>query len=228
MMPTDHPSDRERYPITERSRVRRGHRRADYTAGMVDAVLDAATICHVGYVIDGEPYVTPTIHWREGRRVYWHGSAASRFLRQAEGQRVCLTVSHMDGYVLARSAFNHSVNYRSAMVFGIARVVVDPDAIAHALRRFTDGLFPGRWETLRPMTTQELKATSVLYLDIEEASVKARAEPPSDGDEAAHPVWAGVLPIRSAFAAPEPAPELGKDIAFPAGLSALLASGRLR
>ncbi len=228
MTPIDQPSGDEAYSISARSRVRRGHRRADYASDMVHAVLDAAPICHVGYVIDGEPYVTPTIHWREGGRIYWHGSAASRFLRQAEGQRVCLTVSHMDGYVLARSAFNHSVNYRSAMVFGIARVVEESNAIADALRRFTDGLFPGRWETLRPMTTQELKATSVLYLDIEEASVKARAEPPGDGDEAAYPVWAGVLPIRSTFAAPEPAPELGKDVALPEGLSALLLSGRLR
>ncbi len=228
MTRTNHPSDDGQYPITERSRVRRGHRRADYAASTVHAVLDAAPICHVGYVIDGEPYVTPTIHWREGERVYWHGSAASRFLQQAEGRRVCLTTTLMDGYVLARSAFNHSVNYRSAMVFGIARVVEDPDAIADALRRFTEGLFPGRWDALRPMSTQELKATSVLYLDIEEASVKARAEPPGDHDEASYPVWAGVLPIKTGFSAPEPAPDLPTGTAFPEALSRLLASGRLR
>lgn len=224
----EHPSDDAQYLITGRSRVRRGHRRADYTADTVHAVLDAAPICHVGYVIDGEPYVTPTIHWREGERVYWHGSAASRFLRHAEGNRVCLTVSLIDGYVLARSAFNHSVNYRSAMVFGTTRLVEEPDAIADALRRFTENLFPGRWDTSRPVTLQELKATSVRYLDIDEASVKARAEPPGDTDEASYPVWAGVLPIETRFAAPEPAPDLPYGTAFPDALSRVLASGRLR
>ncbi len=221
-------ADENDYLVTERSRVRRSHRRASHAPSAVHAVLDAAPICHVGYVIDGQPYVTPTIHWREGERIYWHGSAASRFLRQVEGRRVCLTVSLMDGYVLARSAFNHSVNYRSAMVFGIARVVEQPDAIADAVRRFTEGLFPGRWDTLRPMTTQELKATSVLYLDIEEASVKTRSEPPGDDDEASYPVWAGVLPMHTALAAPQPAPDLNAGITFPEALSHLLASGRLR
>ncbi|ALN74524.1 pyridoxamine 5'-phosphate oxidase family protein [Aureimonas sp. AU20] len=216
------------YLVTERSRVRRLHKRASHEAAAVHAVLDAAPLCHVGYVIDGQPYVTPTIHWREGERVYWHGSAASRFLRKVEGARVCLTVSLMDGYVLARSAFNHSVNYRSAMVFGTARIVEEPDAIAGALRRFTDGLFPGRWDTLRPMTAPELKGTSVLYLDIEEASAKTRAAPPGDDDEADYPVWAGVLPMETRLGMPQPAPDLTQGIALPAGLADLVSSGRLR
>lgn len=216
------------YPITERSRVRRVHRRASHEHAAVHAVLDAWPLCHVGYVIDGEPYVTPTLHWREGERVYWHGSSASRFLRKVDGRRVCLTVSMMDGYVLARSAFAHSANYRSAMVFGVAHVVDDPDAATAAMRSFVEGLFPGRWETLRPMTEQELKATSVLYLDIEEASVKTRGEPPADHAEADFPVWAGVLPMETRLTPPEPAPGLPDGIALPDYLSDLLASGRLR
>jgi nitroimidazol reductase NimA-like FMN-containing flavoprotein (pyridoxamine 5'-phosphate oxidase superfamily) len=216
------------FPVTERSRIRRLHERGTHAAAEIYAVLDTAPQCHAGYVIDGEPYVTPTLHWREGNRVYWHGSAASRFLRKVAGQRVCLTVSLMDGYVLARSAFNHSVNYRSAMVFGRAQVLTDPDAIAAALRRFVDDLFPGRWDSLRTMTAQELKATSVLWLDIEEASVKQRSAPPGDADEADVPVWAGVLPMRTTLAAAEPAPGPHRDLPLPAELASLIASGRLR
>ncbi len=228
-MPRPVPSpDGSTYPVTERSRARRLHKRVAYDRAAVHAVLDAAPICHVGYVIDGQPYVTPTIHWREGERVYWHGSAASRFLRKVEGERVCLTVSLMDGYVLARSAFNHSVNYRSAMVFGRARLLEEPDAVAEALQRFTEGLFPGRWETLRPMTRQELKATSVLYFDIEEASAKTRDAPPGDGDEADHPVWAGVLPLQTRFAPAQPAPDLAAGLDLPGELAHLISSGRLR
>jgi nitroimidazol reductase NimA-like FMN-containing flavoprotein (pyridoxamine 5'-phosphate oxidase superfamily) len=216
------------YPVTERSRVRRKHKRASHEHVAVHAVLDAWPLCHVGYVIDGEPYVTPTLHWRAGDRVYWHGSSASRFLSKVEGERVCLTVSLLDGYVLARSAFAHSVNYRSAMVFGVAHVVDDPDAATAAMRHFVDGLFPGRWDTLRPMTGQEVKATSVLYLDIDEASVKTRSEPPADHDEADFPVWAGVLPIEMRLASPQPASGPHEGIKLPESLSALLASGRLR
>lgn len=216
------------YPTTERSRVRRLHQRGSHARADVHAILDAAPLCHVGYVIDGAPYVTPTLHWREGERVYWHGSAASRFLRKVDGRPVCLTVSLMDGYVLARSAFNHSVNYRSAMVFGTARAVEDDDEKSEALRRFTDGLFPGRWETLRPMTPQELKATSVLWMDIDEATAKVRAAPPGDPEDADVPVWAGVLPMRTTLAAPEPAPELPLGVELPGPLAALIASGRLR
>lgn len=214
------------FPVSERSRVRRSHKRASHERQAVYAVLDAAPLCHVGYVIDGEPYVTPTIHWREGDRLYWHGSAASRFLEAIEGQRVCLTVGMMDGYVMARSAFHHSVNYRSAMVFGRARSLTGPEAKAEALRRFVDDLFPGRWATLRAMTAQELKATSVVWMEIEEASVKQRAGPPGDEEEADYPVWAGVLPMRSVLGTAEAAP--GAELPLPEGLASLIASGRLR
>jgi uncharacterized protein len=216
------------YPTTERSRVRRLHQRGSHARADVHAILDAAPLCHVGYVIDGAPYVTPTLHWREGDRVYWHGSAASRFLREVEGKPVCLTCSLMDGYVLARSGFNHSVNYRSAMVFGVARTVEGDDEKVSALRRFTESLFPGRWDTLRPMTAQELKATSVLWMDIEEATAKVRAAPPGDPEDAGVPVWAGVLPMHTTLAAAEAAPELPPGIGLPEPLAELINSGRLR
>jgi hypothetical protein len=216
------------FPVTERSRIRRMHERGSHEHAAVHAVLDAAPLCHVGYVIDGEPYVTPTIHWRKGNRVFWHGSAASRFLRKIEGQRVCLTVSLMDGYVLARSAYNHSVNFRSAMVFGRAQSLTEPDEIAAALRHLVDDVFPGRWDSLRPMSAQEQKATSVVWMDIEEASVKDRVAPPGDDDEADYPVWAGVLPMRTILGAAEPAPGPHHDLPLPKELARLIASGRLR
>lgn len=209
------------YPVTERSRVRRLHQLGSHERAAVHAVLDAARMAHVGYVIDGEPYVTPTLHWREGDRVWWHGSSASRFLRKTEDRRVCLTASLLDGYVLARSAFNHSVNYRLAMVFGTARLVKDGEEALDALRRFTERLFPGRWGTLRPVRAQEMKATGVMVMEIEEASVKVRAGPPDDDDEADVPVWAGVLPIETRFAAPQAAPDIPAGLAFPKPLAAL-------
>ena len=216
------------FPVTERNRVRRSPKRGSYDKEAAYAVLDAAPLCHVGYVIDGAPYVTPTIHWRVGNRIYWHGSSASRFLRASEDMPVCLTVSLMDGYVLARSAFNHSVNYRSVMAFGTAHLIEDADEAADALRHFTDGLFPGRWDSLRPMTAQELKATSVLWMEIEDAAVKVRAAPPGDADESDVPVWAGVIPMQTTLGAAQPAPELPADCALPAPLADLIASGRLR
>ena len=216
------------FPVTERSRIRRLHARGTHDQDAVHAVLDASPLCHVGYVINGEAYVTPTLHWREGNRVYWHGSSASRFLRQVVGQRVCLTVSLIDGYVLARSAFNHSVNYRSAMVFGQAQAITDPAESEAALRAMVDDLFPNRWPHLRPMTAQELKATTVLWLDIEEASVKTRAAPPGDPEDAEHPVWAGVIPMTTTLGAAVPAEGPHHDLPVPDDLTALIGSGRLR
>ncbi len=216
------------YPTTERSRLRRLYQRGSHARADVYAILDAAPLCHVGYVIDEQPYVTPTLHWREGDRVYWHGSAASRFLREADGAPVCLTCSLMDGYVLARSAFNHSVNYRSAMVFGQAHLIEDPEETRAALHRFTESLFPGRWRQLRPMTTQELKATAVLWMEIDEATAKVRAAPPGDADEADVPVWAGVLPVQTTLGAAQPAPELPSGISLPEALATLIGSGRVR
>lgn len=216
------------FPVTERSRVRRMHDRASHEHAAVHAVLDASPLCHVGYVIDGHPYVTPTLHWREGNRVFWHGSSASRFLRKVDGQRVCLTVSLMDGYVMARSAYNHSVNYRSAMVFGQAHRITDPAEAEAALKVMVEGLFPGRWDALRPMDPQELKATTVLWMDIEEASAKDRDGPPGDDDEAEFPVWSGVIPMHTTLGAAQAAPGPHHDLPLPEGLAQLIGSGRLR
>jgi nitroimidazol reductase NimA-like FMN-containing flavoprotein (pyridoxamine 5'-phosphate oxidase superfamily) len=212
------------YPATERTRIRREHERGTHERAAVHAILDASPLCHVGYSIDGAPFVTPTLQWRDGDRVYWHGSAASRFLRQASGTQVCLTCTLMDGYVLARSAFNHSVNYRSAMVFGLARLIEDEAEKQGQLQRFTETLFPGRWDSLRPMTAQEMKATSVLWMDIEEATAKVRAGPPGDPEDADFPVWAGVLPIRTHFTPAEPAPDMAAGIELPEALARLIAA----
>jgi nitroimidazol reductase NimA-like FMN-containing flavoprotein (pyridoxamine 5'-phosphate oxidase superfamily) len=216
------------FPTTDRSRLRRFSKRGSNTRADVYALLDAAPFCHVGYSIDGQPFVTPTLHWRNGDRVYWHGSGASRMLRTVEGQPVCITCTFMDGFVLARSGFNHSANYRSVMVFGTARRVESESEKAAAMSDFVNGLFPGRWETLRAMTDQELNATSVLRMDIEEAMTKTRSGPPGDADEAEVPVWAGVIPMKTTLGAPQVAPDLRPDINLPASLEALVNSGRLR
>lgn len=220
--------DELEYPTTERTRLRRLYERGSHMRTDVHEVVDGAPICHVGYNIDGRPYVTPTLHWREGERVYWHGSSASRFLKKARGTDVCLTVSFMDGYVLSRSAFFHSVRFRSAMLFGKAQIVEGDENKTMALRRFVDGLFPGRWETLRPMQAQELKATTILYMDVEEATAKVRTGFPNDPEDASHPVWAGVLPLQTTMGAPEPAPDLMPGLGLPDSLAKLVASGELR
>lgn len=201
---------------TERTRVRRMHERGRYDRETIHSILDATPLGHVGYLIDGKPAVTPTLHWREGCRVYWHGSSASRALRASEDGDVCLTVSLLDGLVLARSGFHHSANYRSVMVFGRASMVSEPDAKLERLKAFIEGLYPGRWDALRPVTEQELKATTVLWLPIEEASAKLREGGPVD-DEAdyALPIWAGVLPIRHTLGAPMPDSRLPDGVAEP-------------
>ena len=201
---------------SERVRVRRLHERGAYDRATIDAILDAQPVAHVGYAIDGAPFVTPTLQWREGDHVYWHGSAASRMLERCDGAEVCVTVTLVDGLVLARSAFNHSVNYRSVMLLGRARLVSDPAEKEARLRRFVDALFPGRWDRLRPATVQEMKATSVLGLAIDEASAKIRKGPPKDeAEDYALPVWAGVIPLRTEVLAPVDDPKLAPGIAVP-------------
>jgi hypothetical protein len=204
---------------TERTRLCRLHERGHYDRQTVYAILDATPICHLGYVIDGAPSVTPTFHWRVGDRVYWHGSNASRALRAAEGADVCLTVSLLDGLVLARSGFHHSANFRSVMVFGRAEKISDPDLKLEKLKVFLDGLYPGRWDSLRPVSDQELKATAVLSLPIGEASAKIRTGGPVD-DEADYnlPIWAGVVPIRQTFETPVPCSRNLEGVPEPEGL----------
>jgi nitroimidazol reductase NimA-like FMN-containing flavoprotein (pyridoxamine 5'-phosphate oxidase superfamily) len=183
---------------SERTRVKRYNWLAAYDRPSVEAILDAVPTCHVAYVFDGAPYVTPTLQWREDDRVYWHGSSASRFLRASVQQDVCLTVSIVDGFVLARSAYNLNVNHRSVMILGRPEKVTDTDAKVAHLRTFVDRFVPGHWERLRPPTEQELKATTLLSMPINEASTKIRVGMPEDepGDYD-HPVWAGIVPMRT-------------------------------
>jgi len=191
---------------TRRSRLKRLADRGRYDFETIASILDAGFLCYLGYIIDGQPYVTPTAYWRAGEHVYWHGSSASRMLRTLEtGVDVCMTVAHVDGLVLARSAFHHSINYRSVMLFGKAEKLEDEGAKAKALEDFVERLFPGRWAELRPVTDQELKATTVLRMPIVEGSAKIRTGPPKDDEEDyLWPVWAGVLPVRAVHGAPIP------------------------
>jgi nitroimidazol reductase NimA-like FMN-containing flavoprotein (pyridoxamine 5'-phosphate oxidase superfamily) len=183
---------------SERVRVKRLHERGAYDRETIAAILDAWPIAHVGYVFKGTPYVTPTLQWREGDHVFFHGSSASRMLETCKEADVCLTVTIIDGLVMARSAFHHSANYRSVMVMGKARKVSDPAEKLQRLTNFVNGLYPGRWELLRPVTAQELKATTVLTLPLTEASAKIRTGPPIDDEEDyALPIWAGVIPIET-------------------------------
>ena len=205
---------------TERTRVKRMNKRAKYDAETVHGILDAMPICNVGYVFDGAPYVTPTLQWREGAHVYWHGSSASRMLEACEETEVCLTVSIIDGFVMARSAFNHSCNYRSVMVLGTAHKVTDAAEKEMRLKAFTEGLWPGRWDMLRQMTQKELKATTVLKLSLEEASAKVRTGAPGDDEEDyALPIWAGVIPVRQQVLAPENDPRLIPGLKPPAHIT---------
>jgi nitroimidazol reductase NimA-like FMN-containing flavoprotein (pyridoxamine 5'-phosphate oxidase superfamily) len=194
-------------------RVRRLPKRAAYDRATIDAILDEALVCHLGFVQDGQPFVIPTLHARVGDRLYVHGSAASRMLGAlAAGLPACVTVTLLDGLVLARSAFHHSVNYRSVVVLGTAELVADPAEKLAALRAFTEHLVPGRWADIRPPTRQELKATAVLSLPLDEASAKIRVGPPVDDEpDYALDVWAGVLPLRLQALAPTPDPRLGAE-----------------
>jgi nitroimidazol reductase NimA-like FMN-containing flavoprotein (pyridoxamine 5'-phosphate oxidase superfamily) len=227
---TDSPTDiSETFPVADRNRVKRLHERGSYDRSAVFAILDAGLLCHVAYVLDGQPYCTPTIHWREGDHLYWHGSSASRMLRHLrDGVPACLTVSHLDGLVLARTGFHHSANYRSAMCFGTTRIIDDPEEKAHALRGVVDRLYPGRSADLRPTHAQEMKAAMVIGMRIEEASAKVRAKGVADDEEDYdHPVWAGVIPVRTIIVADEPCPRLMPGIERPDNLSAYRDGRRL-
>ncbi|WP_293374842.1 pyridoxamine 5'-phosphate oxidase family protein [Phenylobacterium sp. SCN 70-31] len=196
---------------TPRSRVRRRPQRARYDEATVFALLDAGVMAHVGYVIDGQPFVTPTAYWREGRRLYWHGAAASRMLRTlAGGTPVCVTVSFLDGFVVGRSGFIHSLNYRSVMAFGRAHAVEDAATKRRAMDAFIDRLYAGRSVKLRPATDGELAQTSLVEMEIEEASAKVRetgvADLPADAGWAA---WCGVFPVETRIGTPRPEPDMG-------------------
>jgi nitroimidazol reductase NimA-like FMN-containing flavoprotein (pyridoxamine 5'-phosphate oxidase superfamily) len=206
----------KKFRPTEKTRIRRLPDRAHYDTDTVYAILDSAFVCHLGYVIEGQPYVTPTAYWREGDHVYWHGSHASRALDRSANTKVCLTVTQLDALVIARAAFHHSMNYRSAMIFGTPAKVEDEAHKARAMERFVERMYPGQWKRLRPITRNELKATSVLYMKIEEASAKIRTGPPKDDtDDYALPIWAGVVPVEVTRRAPVADPRLAPGVAIP-------------
>jgi nitroimidazol reductase NimA-like FMN-containing flavoprotein (pyridoxamine 5'-phosphate oxidase superfamily) len=200
---------------TKRSQLKRLHERASYERDRVNEIIDATLMGHFAYVIDGTPHIIPTFQWREGNRVFWHGSSASRFLRQVVGQQVSLAITNLDGFVLARSAFHHSVNYRSVVLYGEAEGVAETDKV-EKLRNFLDGVFPGRWETLRPINKQEIKATTVLSMAIDEGSAKVRSGHPIDDDEDyALPIWAGIVPTETTLLEPIADPRNLDGVALP-------------
>lgn len=206
----------EAAPPSEKTRVKRYHWFAKYDKQVVYDILDAGFVCQVGYIIDGMPYVTPTNHWRIGEYVYWHGSSASRMLRaQSEGIPVCFTVTHLDGIVLSRAAFNHNVNYRSVMAFGDAELC-DEDTKREVLQTFTNRLAPGLWDYARKPTELEWKATKVLRMHLEEVSAKIHDGPPVD-DEADYEsdCWAGVIPVKMVTMPVVPDPKLRAGIPMP-------------
>ncbi|MBE9475615.1 MAG: pyridoxamine 5'-phosphate oxidase family protein [Proteobacteria bacterium] len=205
---------------TERTRVKRSHERGSHDREQINAILDAIPFCHIGYLRDGAPFVMPTLQWREGDYVYWHGSSASSAIRGSRSNPVCLTVSSLDGVVLARSGLNHSVNFRSVMLLGDAEPVTDPDHKAAALKAMFDAMMPGRWDVLRPMSAKELKATGVLRLKITEGSSKIREGGPNDDDaDYSLPIWAGVVPIETRLMPAIPDPRNLPDVTMPAHIA---------
>lgn len=205
------------FAATSRTRPRRFPGRVTHDRETILSILDAGLVCHLGFEDQGHPLVVPTMYARAGDELYVHGSAASRTLRAlASRLRVCVTVTLLDGIVLARTAFNHSVNYRSVMVLGTAVAIEDPAAKLEALARFTEKLVPGRWDEVKPPTSQELKATSVLSLPLAEVSAKVRTGPPGDeGEDLDWPAWAGVIPLALVASAPVPDPRMDSLWAVP-------------
>lgn len=192
-MPDDAP-----YAISEVNKVRRVHERGRYDKATVHAILDAALICHIAYTIDGRPYCTPTAFWREGEHLYWHGSSASRAIRsQNKGLPVCVTVTHVDALVMARSGFHHSINYRSVMAFGTAHAITDEATKLHLLDNFIDRIYPRRSKLIRQPTPQEFKATTLMGMEMEQVSGKIRDKHVADEEEDYEgvPAWSSLYPV---------------------------------
>jgi uncharacterized protein len=207
---------------TERTTLHRLRERGRTDRSDLYAVLDAGLVCHLGVLVDGTPMVLPTGYGRRGNTLYLHGSSANQSLLAADGQQVCVTVTHLDGLVCARAVFHHSMNYRSAVIFGTARLMSDETERLLALRAITDQLVPGRWDHVRPPTRKELAATAVLELPLDEASVKVRTGPPKDDEEDYDSdIWAGVLPASLTFGEALPDPALRPGVPTPAHIQAL-------
>jgi uncharacterized protein len=210
----------ESFESTERTTLKRLPQRGSYDREVVYRILDEGFICHVGFAVEGQPFVIPTAYGRVGDKLYIHGSAASRTLRaSSDGIPLCVTVTLVDGLVLARSAFHHSINYRSVVILGAATLVAAAEEKMTALRAFTEHVIPGRWDDVREPNEQELKGTSVLALPLLEVSAKVRTGPPKDDEEdMAIPVWAGELPLRVTAGSPVDDPQLSAGISPPAYL----------
>lgn len=208
----------EGFAPTERTTLKRLPQRGSYDREVVYRILDEGLVCHVGFAVDGQPFVIPTAYGRVGDKLYIHGSAASRTLRDLSGGiPVCVTVTLVDGLVLARSAFHHSINYRSVVILGAATVVAAAEEKMTALKAFTEHVIPGRWDDVREPNEQELKGTSVLALPLAEVSAKVRTGPPKDDEEdMAIPVWAGELPLRITAGPPVDDPQLSAGVSPPA------------
>ncbi|KOG34225.1 hypothetical protein ADK34_07010 [Streptomyces viridochromogenes] len=216
------------YAPTDRTVPTRSRERASYDKALVHSILDEAYVCHLGFVRDGAPVVLPTLYGRVGDRLYVHGSTGSRPLRtagdgvKAPGLPVCLTVTHVDGLVLARSAFHHSLNYRSVVVHGTAHQVTDPEELRTALDALVDHVVPGRSADSRPGNAKELAATAVIRLDLDEVSAKVRTGGPNDDPEdLGLPYWSGVIPVQTGHGAPIPSDDLDPAVALPDYLAAL-------
>ncbi len=203
--------------ITQRSQIKRLPQRGNYDRSLIHQILDEGLVCHVGFIVEAQPFVIPTAYGRVGDRLYIHGSPASRMLRMLKGNiEMCVTVTLLDGLVLARSAFHHSMNYRSVVIFGKAEVVEEVTEKLAALKAFTEHVIPNRWSEVRPPTATEIAGTLVLSLPLSEASAKVRTGPPKD-DEADYtlPVWAGELPLHLTPSTPIPDPQLISGIELP-------------
>ncbi len=220
----------EAFPVTGVNRVKRMHERGAYDKASVYAILDSAILCHIAYVIDGRPYCTPTSFWREGDHLYWHGSSASRMVReQGKGIEVCLTVTHMDALVMARSGFHHSVNYRAVMAFGTAHIIEDKDEKLKLMDRFIDRIYPERSSLIRQPTPQEFKATTMIGMEIDMASAKVRDKHVSDDEEdyAGVPAWSALYPINQTLGAPSDCPRQLPGLTRPDGMADFEPGARL-
>src|SRR6202167_2220624 len=210
-------------PVTERTRHRRLREQGSTDRRDLDDILRAGLICHLGVIVDGDPLVVPTFYGLDGDTVCLPGSVPSRSLVAAPRATICVTVTHLDGLVLARSVFEHAVNYRSAMIYGAPRLVTDRAEKLAGLRALSEHIVPGQWDYARRPNKKELAKTTLLALSLAEASVKIRTGPPDDGDspDAALPVWAGVLPLAAAWQTPDPDPVLPAEIPLPPHIAAL-------
>jgi uncharacterized protein len=211
-------SESASFPVTKVNKVKRRHDRGRYDKESVYAILDAALICHISYVIDGRPYCTPTAFWREGDHLYWHGSSASQMIKaQRGGLPVCLTVTHLDALVQARSGFHHSVNYRSVMAWGSAHAITDKGEKLRLMDNFIDRIYPGRSQIIRQPTEQEIKATTLMGMEIETASGKIRSTHVGDDEEdyANVPAWSAMIPVTQVLGAVSECPRQLPGVEMP-------------